>query len=105
MEWIILVVSSMFEVSVMVNLEKSNGFRDVKHTVLAIVSQIIGLYLLSQTLSTLPLNVAYAAWTGLGTIGSLLYGVFFLKEDKNIYKFIFMSFIIVGIVGLKIFSG
>ncbi|MEG0364884.1 MAG: multidrug efflux SMR transporter [Erysipelotrichales bacterium] len=102
MEWIILSISACFEVSVMVNLQKSNGFKKLKPTIIVVISQIISIFLLSLALKTLPLNIGYATWTGLGTIGSVIFGIIYLKEDKDYRKFIFMFLIIMGIIGLKL---
>ena len=102
MEWLILIISACFEVGVMVNLQKSEGFKNIKYTILSILSQGVSLFLLSLTLNVLPLNIAYATWTGLGTIGSVIFGIIFLNESKDNEKFICMSLIIIGITGLKL---
>ncbi|MDL2211545.1 multidrug efflux SMR transporter [Erysipelotrichaceae bacterium OttesenSCG-928-M19] len=102
MAWFILIISSCFEVLVMINLAKSNGFKNIKYTLLALVFQVISILLLGYTLQYLSINLAYATWTGLGTIGSVIYGIIFLNETRDYRKFIFMSLIMIGIIGLKL---
>jgi quaternary ammonium compound-resistance protein SugE len=63
------------------------------------------LYLLSLSLKTLPIGTAYTIWTGIGAIGTVLFGMLFLGESREWIRIVFILFIVVGIVGLKVVSG
>lgn len=65
---------------------------------------IASFYFLSLALKSLPLGTAYAIWTGIGTIGTLILGIILFKEPIDITGIICIGFIIVGIVGLKLVS-
>ena len=104
MVFLILAVSSFFEMLTMINIQKTEGFKNLKYVIIALVCQLISIYLLAISTLELPLNIAYATWTGLGTIFSVFYGMFFLNEEKSRKKLFFMFLIIVGLIGLKVFS-
>jgi len=65
----------------------------------------ISIYFLAQALKSLPIGIAYAVWTGIGAIGTVILGMILFDESKDLIKIIFILFIVTGIVGLKIFSG
>ena len=69
-----------------------------------IIFMIVGIFFLSLSVRTLPLGTAYAVWTGIGTIGTVLYGMMFFGEPVEILRIVFMMLIIIGIVGLKLVS-
>jgi quaternary ammonium compound-resistance protein SugE len=52
---------------------------------------------------TIPIGTAYAIWTGIGAVGTLLIGIFFFGDSANIFRLLSATLIIVGIVGLKVF--
>jgi quaternary ammonium compound-resistance protein SugE len=61
--------------------------------------------LLILAIKTIPLGTAYAIWTGVGAAGIAIAGIFLFKESVDIYRLSSIALIIVGVVGLKIFSG
>lgn len=100
----ILTLASMFEVVTMVNLEKSKGLKVFKYTILAVIFQLISVYLLSIGTTYVALNIAYAMWTGLGIVGTFLYGKIFLKDQAGYQEYLCILLIICGLVGLNMFS-
>ncbi len=100
----ILTLASFFEVVTMVNLEKSKGLKILKYTILAVIFQLISVYLLSIGTLYVSLNVAYAMWTGLGIVGTFLYGRLFLHDKANYQEYLCIFLIIIGLVGLKMFA-
>jgi quaternary ammonium compound-resistance protein SugE len=63
----------------------------------------VGFYFLSLSVKTLPLGTAYAVWTGIGTIGTVVFGIIFFKEPFDVIKAVCILLIVIGIVGLKLF--
>jgi quaternary ammonium compound-resistance protein SugE len=62
------------------------------------------MYLLYRATQTLPMGTAYAVWTGIGAVGTVLIGMFFFKEPADFWRLFFISTLIGSIVGLKFVS-
>ena len=60
--------------------------------------------LLGWALKTLPLGTAYAVWTGIGAVGTALFGLLVLKEPATAARLVCLGLIVTGILGLKLFS-
>ncbi|MGO1521158.1 MAG: DMT family transporter [Sphingobacterium sp.] len=71
--------------------------------VLAIVSMSISGALLFYAQKTIPIGTAYAIWTGLGAVGTLLVGIFFFGDSAHFLRLLSATLIVAGIVGLKLF--
>lgn len=104
MSWFILIVAGLFEVAFVVTMKLSEGFRNKKYTVLTVLAGALSFFLLSFAMKELPVGTGYAVWTGIGAAGSVLIGMFFFHEKRSALKFLFLSFIIAGVAGLKIFG-
>lgn len=65
---------------------------------------IASFWLLAKAMQTLPVGTAYAVWTGIGTIGTVLLGILLFQDAVNAPRLLCLGLILVGIVGLKIFS-
>ncbi|WP_419677591.1 quaternary ammonium compound efflux SMR transporter SugE [Aliarcobacter lanthieri] len=102
MSWIILFLAGIFEVVWAVGLKYSEGFTKLTPSIITIVTMIISFYLLSLALKSLPLGTAYAVWVGIGTIGTVIAGIFLFGESMNIIRVISILFILIGIIGLKL---
>lgn len=102
MMWIVLIMASCCELGFTVFMKLSDGFKNKKYTVLTIVTVSLSIYLLSLSVKTLPLGVAYAVWTGLGTMFNVLFGIFVFHESRDRKKLIFMGMILMGVVGLRL---
>jgi quaternary ammonium compound-resistance protein SugE len=64
----------------------------------------MSVYLLSVSLKTIPVGTAYAVWTGIGAVGTAILGIILFGESKELIRIGFIFVIIVGIIGLRIFS-
>lgn len=104
MHWILLVVAGLFEVGWAFGLKCSEGFSKLGPSILTVVGMIASFYFLSLALKQLPLGTAYAIWTGIGTLGTAMIGILIFKEPVNAARLICISFILIGIVGLKLVS-
>jgi quaternary ammonium compound-resistance protein SugE len=65
---------------------------------------ILSFFLLSQALRTIPVGVGYAIWTGIGAAGTAVLGIVLLGESRELGKIVCIFLIVIGIVGLKLFS-
>lgn len=104
MEWLILIAAGVFEVVFVITMKLSDGFKKHLYTILTIVAAALSLVLLSIALKYIPVGTGYAVWTGIGAAGSVLVGMTLFKEKKSTMKILFLSFIIMGVVGLKFVS-
>ena len=104
MKWFLLVIAGLFEVCWAIGLKYSQGFTKLIPSVLTIIGMIASFYFLSLALKHLPLGTAYAIWTGIGTIGTVLFGIVLFKEPVDIIRLVCIGFIVAGIVGLKLVS-
>ena len=68
------------------------------------VSLIMSMYLLYKATQTLPMGTAYAVWTGIGAVGTVLIGIFVFNEPASFWRFFFIFTLIASIVGLKFVS-
>lgn len=64
----------------------------------------ISMVLLVKATQTLPIGTAYAVWTGIGAVGTVLMGIFFFHEPTSFWRLLFISTLIISIVGLKVVS-
>ncbi|MCH7827093.1 MAG: quaternary ammonium compound efflux SMR transporter SugE [Bacteroidetes bacterium] len=104
MYWLILFIAGLFETAWAIGLKYSNGFTKLWPSVFTVVAIIISMGLLSYSLKSLPVGTAYAVWTGIGTVGTAILGIFLFGESKELVKIFFIFLIVVGIIGLKVFS-
>ncbi|HUX60281.1 MAG TPA: quaternary ammonium compound efflux SMR transporter SugE [Ignavibacteriaceae bacterium] len=104
MAWIILFIAGLFETAWAIGMKYSNGFTKVYPTVFTFIAMGLSVFLLSISIKTLPVGTAYAVWTGIGAVGTAIFGIFLFGESKEFIRLFFIFIIIVGIVGLKIFT-
>lgn len=104
MNWIILIIAGLFEVAFAFCLGKAKdavgkemffwygGF---------LVTLTISMVLLVRATQTLPIGTAYAVWTGIGAVGTVLVGIIFFKEPATFMRILFITTLIASIIGLK----
>jgi quaternary ammonium compound-resistance protein SugE len=102
MAWVVLFVAGLFEIGWAVGLKYTEGFTRFWPTVGSAVSMVVSLGLLGVALRTLPLGTAYAVWTGVGTIGTVLLGIALFGESAGALRLACVGLILAGIVGLKL---
>lgn len=105
MYWIILLIAGLFEVAWAIGLKYTDGFSKLVPSIFTITSMIISMGLLAYALKHIPVGTAYAVWTGIGAVGTAILGIILFNESKEFVRVFFIFLIVVGIVGLKIFSG
>lgn len=104
MEWFLLIIAGLFEVAFVICMKLSDGFKNVKFTILTVISASLSFFLLSLALKEIAVGTGYAVWTGIGAAGSVLLGMYLFQEKKSRKKLFFLSCIIMGVVGLKLFG-
>jgi len=102
MAWFALFVAGLFEIGWAVGLKYTDGFTRLTPTVLTGVSMLASILLLGFALRTLPLGTAYAIWTGIGTIGTVVFGILVDGEPAGAIRLACIVLIVAGIVGLKL---
>jgi quaternary ammonium compound-resistance protein SugE len=101
MAWVVLFLAGLFEVGWAFGLKYSQGFTRFWPAVGTVVSMAISLTLLGVALRYLPLGTAYAVWTGIGAIGTVLLGIVLLGESASAGRLLCVALIVAGILGLK----
>ena len=104
MQWIMLFLAGVFEVTWAIAMKYSEGFSVVVPSVVTVVGYILSALFLSMALKSLPLGTAYAMWTGFGIVGTSVLGIFLFQEKLSLPQVICVILIVVGIAGLKLLS-
>ncbi|MFG4004992.1 DMT family transporter [Flavobacterium aquidurense] len=107
MNWIILIIAGLFEVGFTLCLGKAKeatGNEMYMWYTGFLVSLVISMGLLMKATQTLPLGTAYAVWTGIGAVGTVIIGILIFKDPTNFWRLFFIATLIGSIVGLKAVS-
>lgn len=107
MNWILLIIAGLFEVGFATCLGKAketSGITAVYWYVGFLVCLAISMVLLVKVTKHLPIGTAYAVWTGIGAVGSVLVGILVFKEPATFWRIFFITTLIVSIIGLKFVS-
>jgi len=102
--WIVLVTAGFFEVLWAIGLKYSEGLTKLYPSIFTGIGLLISMGLLAYSVRILPVGTAYAVWTGIGAVGTVILGMILFGESKDIIRILFISLIILGIIGLKFFS-
>lgn len=104
MAWIYLVIAGFFEVGWAIGLKYTEGFTRIVPSTLTIVSMIVSVLLLGLALRELPVGTGYAVWTGIGTVGTAVLGIYLFGEPATAARIACIALIVSGIAGLKFLS-
>lgn len=102
MAWIYLFFAGLFEIGWAIGLKYTDGFTRLTPTLLTVASMVVSLGLLGLALKTLPVGTAYAIWTGIGTVGTAVLGIYLLGEPAMVVRLVCIGLIVAGIIGLKL---
>ena len=105
MSWILLIIAGLFEVAFAACLGKakeSTGTATTYWYIGFLVCLAISMYLLVKATQELPIGTAYAVWTGIGAVGTVLVGIILFKEPATFWRLFFIVTLISSIVGLKL---
>ena len=104
MEWIMLLLAGIFEVTWAVAMKYSEGFTKLLPSIVTAVGYIASAIFLSFALKKLPLGTAYAMWTGFGIVGTSVLGIVLFHDNLSAHQILCVVLIVGGIVGLKVLS-
>lgn len=102
MPWILLVIAGLFEVAWAVGLKYTQGFTRLWPSVGTLAAMAASVVLLALAMRDLPAGTAYAVWTGIGAVGTVLLGIWLLGEPATLARLACVGLIVAGIVGLKL---
>ncbi len=102
MSWVILIVAGLFEIAWAVGLKYTEGFTRLWPTLGTLAALVVSVWLLGLAAKTLPIGTAYAVWTGIGAVGTVLCGILLLGEPATTARLLCLGLIVAGIVGLKL---
>jgi quaternary ammonium compound-resistance protein SugE len=104
MAWLYIFIAGLLEVAWAIGLKYTQGFTRLWPSVWTVVGMILSFVVLAQGVKTLPVGTGYAVWTGIGAVGTAVFGIILFKESADPLRLVFLALIIVGIVGLKFSS-
>ena len=105
MAWVYLVIAGIFEVVWAISLKYTHGFTRWLPSVVTAVGTVISFYFLALATKALPIGTAYAVWTGIGTMGTIILGILLFHEQLTFPRLLFLALILAGIIGVKFTSG
>lgn len=101
MPWLLLLLAGLFEVAWAIGLKYTDGFSRPLPTLLTLSAMGVSVPLLAMAVKQLPLGTAYAVWTGIGAVGTVLMGIWLFNEPATLARVLCLLLIIGGILGLK----
>jgi len=102
MAWTYLFLAGICEVGWAIGLKYSNGLSRPVAAAFTIVLMLVSAGLLGLALRTLPVGTAYAIWTGIGTVGTALLGLYLFSEPATAVRLLGIGLVLAGVVTLKI---
>ena len=107
MSWIFVMIAGVLEVGMtfcMAKAKQSIGTDSNYWYGFFAVCLISSMFMLDRALKTIPIGTAYAVWTGIGAVGTVIVGMLFFKEPTNFLRIFFIMTLISSIIGLKVVS-
>lgn len=102
--WLALLGAGLLEVGWALGLKYSDGLTRFWPTVATVIAIALSFTLMALALRSLPFGTAYAVWTGIGAVGSILVGMLLYSEPTDPVRIICLTLIVAGMIGLKLNS-
>lgn len=102
--WLYVVLAGICEIGWAVSLKYTEGFTRLWPSLLTILCIALSMALIALALKTLPMGTVYAMWTGIGAVGTVLFGIFIFGEPATLIRLSCIGLIVAGIMGLKFAS-
>ena len=99
--WTLLVIAAFWEVTWAILLKYTQGFTRPWPTAACITAMILSVLFLERAVRGLPIGTAYAVWTGLGAVGTALFGMLLFGESRSLLRLFSLALVVLGILGLK----
>ena len=104
MSWILLFVAGLFEIGWAIGLKYTHGFTRLWPSVGTALSMLVSVVLLGLAMRDLPVGTAYAVWTGIGAVGTVILGIALFNDPANAARLVCVGLIVAGVLGLKLTS-
>jgi quaternary ammonium compound-resistance protein SugE len=101
MAWVYLFIAGLFEMGWAIGLKYTEGFTRLVPTTFTIIAMVISVALLGIALRDLPVGTGYAVWTGIGTVGTAILGMYLFGDPATAGRLACIGLIVAGIAGLK----
>jgi len=105
MAWFMVAGAGLLEMVWSYSAKQASGWSHLGWGAVTVVSSLCSFFLLTFALKTLPLGSAYAAWTGIGAVGSFVVGVVLLGEPLGAWRIVSVLLVVGGVIGLRLTSG
>lgn len=104
MPWVLLFIAGLFEVAWAIGLKYTEGFTRFWPSAGTLAAMTLSIVLLGLAMRTLPVGTAYAVWTGIGAVGTVILGIVLFAEPATAARLACVGLIVAGILGLKLTS-
>ncbi len=104
MSWVFLIAAGLCEIFYAAAMPRTAGFTRLWPSLFCGAFIAASMYLLSLATRTIPVGTAYALWVGIGAVGTAVYGMLALGEDRSVARMACFGLILMGIVGLKLLT-
>ncbi|ACB95588.1 quaternary ammonium compound efflux SMR transporter SugE [Beijerinckia indica] len=104
MAWIFLLIAGLCEIAWAIGLKYTRGFSLLLPSIATLVAMVASIGFLGLALKTLPVGTAYAVWTGIGAVGTVVLGIYLFHEPANWPRLVSIGLVLIGIIGLKVTS-
>ena len=101
MAWLLIVIAGILETGWAIGLKYTDGFTRLVPSLLTAAAMVVSMYLLALAARSLPIGTAYAAWVGIGTAGTVVFGIVLFGESASLPRLFFLGLLLVSVVGLK----
>lgn len=102
MAWWLLVVAGLFEIGWAIGLKYTDGFTRLWPSAATLAAMLISVALLAIAMRAIPVGTAYAVWTGIGAVGTVILGIVLFAEPATLVRLACIGLIVAGIAGLKL---
>ncbi|GGD44537.1 multidrug transporter [Malaciobacter pacificus] len=102
--WTYLIIAGLLEIGFASMIKLTENFTKIFPTILFILFAMASFYMLTKAIESIPIGTAYAVWTGIGAIGTVIVGIVFYNDPVSFLRLFFISMLIFSIVGLKLVS-
>lgn len=104
MAWLYLIIAGLFEVGFTTSLKLSDNLDNKWWATMFFISITLSFYFLNKAIQTIPIGTAYAVWTGIGAVGTVIIGIILFREPSDFWRMFFIFLLIGSILGLKFVS-
>lgn len=104
MSWILLIMAGCFEVVGVIGMNQIKKRKHWTSVATLVVGMVLSFFFLMLAMKSLSMGTAYAIWTGIGTVGGTLVGMFLYGESKDFRRILFIAMVLIAVIGLKVIA-